>query len=65
MKTRITDLFAIEHPILLSGMSWISVPKMVAAVSTVRGRASARRSSVPPSIRTSPLSSAGSELRTI
>ncbi|OIP92056.1 MAG: enoyl-ACP reductase [Syntrophaceae bacterium CG2_30_58_14] len=37
MKTRITELFGIEHPIILSGMSWISVPKMVAAVSNVGG----------------------------
>ena len=33
MKTRITELFGIKYPIVLSGMSWISVPKMVAAVS--------------------------------
>ncbi len=37
MKTRITELFGIEHPIILSGMSWISVPKMVAAVSNAGG----------------------------
>ncbi len=37
MKTRITELFGIEHPILLSGMSWISVPEMVAAVSNAGG----------------------------
>ncbi len=37
MKTRITDLFQIRYPILLSGMSWISVPKMVAAVSNAGG----------------------------
>lgn len=37
MKTRITELLGIEHPILLSGMSWISVPKMVAAVSNAGG----------------------------
>jgi len=27
MKTRITELFGIKYPILLSGMSWISVRK--------------------------------------
>jgi enoyl-[acyl-carrier protein] reductase II len=32
MKTRITELFGIEHPIVLPGMSWISVPELVAAV---------------------------------
>lgn len=37
MKTRVTELFGIEHPILLSGMSWISVPDMVAAVSNAGG----------------------------
>lgn len=37
MKTRITELFGIKYPILLSGMSWISVPKMVAAVSNAGG----------------------------
>src|SRR4030042_599923 len=37
MKTRITELFGIEHPIILSGMSWISVPAMVAAVSNAGG----------------------------
>ena len=37
MKTKITELFGIEHPIFLSGMSWISVPKLVAAVSNAGG----------------------------
>ena len=37
MKTRITELFRIRYPILLSGMSWISIPKMVAAVSNAGG----------------------------
>ncbi|MFY9398578.1 MAG: nitronate monooxygenase [Desulfomonilia bacterium] len=37
MKTRITEMLGIEHPIVLSGMSWISVPKMVAAVSNAGG----------------------------
>jgi enoyl-[acyl-carrier protein] reductase II len=37
MKTRVTELLGIEHPIILSGMSWISVPKMVAAVSNAGG----------------------------
>lgn len=37
MKTRITELFGIEYPILLSGMSFISVPKLVAAVSNAGG----------------------------
>ena len=37
MKTRVTELFGIKYPILLSGMSWISVPRMVAAVSNAGG----------------------------
>jgi enoyl-[acyl-carrier protein] reductase II len=37
MKTRITELFGIEHPIILSGMSWISTPDMVAAVCNAGG----------------------------
>ncbi|HPK53652.1 MAG TPA: nitronate monooxygenase [Smithellaceae bacterium] len=37
MKTRITEMFGIKYPIILSGMSWISVPKMVAAVSNAGG----------------------------
>ncbi len=37
MKTQITELFGIKYPIILSGMSWISVPKMVAAVSNAGG----------------------------
>ncbi len=37
MKTRITELFNIEHPIMLPGMSWISTPTLVAAVSNAGG----------------------------
>ena len=37
MKTKITELFRIKYPIILPGMSWISVPKMVAAVSNAGG----------------------------
>jgi enoyl-[acyl-carrier protein] reductase II len=37
MKTRITELFSIEHPIFLPGMSWISTPELVAAVSNAGG----------------------------
>ena len=37
MKTRITELFGIKYPIVLSGMSWISMPKMVVAVSNAGG----------------------------
>lgn len=37
MKTRITELFGIRHPVILPGMSWISTPKLVAAVSNAGG----------------------------
>ncbi len=37
MKTRITELFGIQYPIILSGMSWISTQKLVAAVSNAGG----------------------------
>jgi enoyl-[acyl-carrier protein] reductase II len=37
MKTRITQLFGIRYPVLLSGMSWISNPKLVAAVCNAGG----------------------------
>lgn len=37
MKTAITELLGIEHPILLPGMSWISTPELVAAVSNAGG----------------------------
>ena len=37
MKTAITELLGIETPILLPGMSWISTPELVAAVSNAGG----------------------------
>jgi enoyl-[acyl-carrier protein] reductase II len=37
MKTKLTEMVGIKYPIVLSGMSWISVPKMVAAVSNAGG----------------------------
>lgn len=37
MKTRITELFGIKHPIILAGMNWASTPKLVAAVSNAGG----------------------------
>ncbi len=37
MKTRITELFGIQYPILLSGMSFVSMPRLVAAVSNAGG----------------------------
>ncbi|MBP9012616.1 MAG: nitronate monooxygenase [Smithella sp.] len=37
MNTRITEMLGIKYPIILSGMSWISTPEMVAAVSNAGG----------------------------
>jgi enoyl-[acyl-carrier protein] reductase II len=37
MNTRLTELLGIDHPIVLSGMSWVSVPTLVAAVSNAGG----------------------------
>ena len=37
MKTKITDLLDIEHPVLLPGMTYISTPELVAAVSNAGG----------------------------
>ncbi len=37
MKTRITELLGIENPIMLAAMAFISLPKLVAAVSNAGG----------------------------
>lgn len=37
MQTRVTRLFKIQYPIVLPGMSWISKPKLVAAVCNAGG----------------------------
>jgi len=37
IKTRMTELFGVEHPIMLAGMNWITDPKMVAAVCNAGG----------------------------
>jgi enoyl-[acyl-carrier protein] reductase II len=37
MKTKITELFGIQYPIILPGMSWISLPELVAAVCNAGG----------------------------
>lgn len=37
LSTRITTTFGIKYPIILPGMSWISTPKLVAAVSNAGG----------------------------
>jgi len=37
MRTRMTELFGIRHPIMLSGMNWLTTPRLVAAVSNTGG----------------------------
>lgn len=37
MNTAITELLKIQYPIILPGMSWISTPELVAAVSNAGG----------------------------
>lgn len=37
MQTKLTELLGIDMPIILPGMSWISTPKLVAAVSNAGG----------------------------
>ena len=37
MKTRMTELFGIKHPVMLAGMNWLTTPKLVAAVSNAGG----------------------------
>ncbi len=37
MKTRITDLFGIQYPIICGGMLWLAVPELCAAISNAGG----------------------------
>jgi enoyl-[acyl-carrier protein] reductase II len=37
MKTRMTELLGIKHPIMLAGMNWLTQPKIVSAVSNAGG----------------------------
>ncbi|MFQ8927996.1 MAG: nitronate monooxygenase [Evtepia gabavorous] len=37
MKTRITDLFGIQYPIIQGAIQWLSKPKLAAAVSNAGG----------------------------
>jgi enoyl-[acyl-carrier protein] reductase II len=37
IKTAMTEMFGIQHPIMLAGMNWISTPKLVAAVCNAGG----------------------------
>ncbi|MGA2957321.1 MAG: nitronate monooxygenase [Thermodesulfobacteriota bacterium] len=37
LKTRITEMLGIHHPIMLAGMNWITTPKIVSAVCNAGG----------------------------
>ncbi len=37
LKTKMTELFGIQHPIMLAGMNWITEPKLVSAVCNAGG----------------------------
>jgi enoyl-[acyl-carrier protein] reductase II len=37
LRTRMTEMFGIQHPIMLAGMNWVSGPKLVAAVCNAGG----------------------------
>lgn len=37
MKTKMNELLGIEHPIMLAGMAYVAIPKLVAAVSNAGG----------------------------
>ena len=39
MKTRITELFGIEYPIICGGMLWVTDAKLCAAISEAGGGA--------------------------
>ena len=36
-KTRMTEMFGIQHPIMLAGMNWITEPKLISAVCNAGG----------------------------
>ncbi len=48
METRITRMFGIKHPLVLSGMSWVSEPELVAAVAEAGGLAILATGSLSP-----------------
>ena len=48
MKTRITELLGIKHPIMSSSMTWVTEPKLVSAVSNAGGLGILSLSSLTP-----------------
>lgn len=47
MKTRMTELLGIEHPIMQGGMQWLGVPELAAAVSNAGGLGTINASCYP------------------
>jgi enoyl-[acyl-carrier protein] reductase II len=47
MRTRLTDLLEIEHPVMLAGMGGVSYHRLVAAVSEAGGFGTLGASSMP------------------
>ena len=50
MKTRITELLGIEHPIIQGGMAWVAEYNLAAAVSNAGGLGLIGAASAPPEI---------------
>src|SRR4028119_1543160 len=48
MKTRLTDVLEVEHPVMLAGMGGVSYSKLVAAVSEAGGLGRLGASAVEP-----------------
>jgi enoyl-[acyl-carrier protein] reductase II len=48
LKTRITEMLGIKHPIILAGMNWITTPKLVAAVCNAGGLGILATAASPP-----------------
>jgi len=48
IKTRMTEMFRIRHPIMLAGMNWITEPKLVSAVCNAGGLGILATAATPP-----------------
>ena len=53
MKTRITELFGIKHPIIQGGMHYVGFAEMAAAVSMARWRVDDRIRAAPSAVSNS------------
>lgn len=50
MKTRITELLGIQHPIIQGGMAWVAEYHLAAAVSNAGGLGIIGAASAPPEV---------------